>query len=256
MLNEIMRTPLETSVLGARFHAVLAGGSRQAVAACLLRDSWTCHRCGIRLPGFMEVDHLSDHAPCSAGHLRTICQFCHNLRHAFWAAGRGRLRIIRAPALDQSAVTRIAWFVLLASEGTDGQPPDHDLAAAAHLIVNDAKRRERVLGDVLGTAHAAGLFEALFALKRLAGADAYWQSVDRLDSYVRFWPAAANRSGEKPGRACAAFSQWRDGDFHDMSAELVSAYWRSEASVEHLREICSRHDPAAFLRSEQWPGSG
>lgn len=250
-----MRTPLETSVLGARFHAVVAGASRKAVAACLIRDSWTCHRCGIRLPGFMEVDHLTGHAPCGEGQMRTICQFCHNLRHAVWAANRGRLRIIRAPALDQIAVTRIAWFVLLASGGTDGSPPDHDLAAAAHVIASDAKRRECVLGDILGTAHAGGLFEALLALKRLAGEDAYVETVDRLDGYVRFWPTASNRSDDKPERACAAFSRWRDGDFHDISGKLVSEYWRSEASVELLREICGNHDPMEILRSERWPGS-
>ena len=251
-----MRTPRETSVLGARFHAVLAGGSRHAVAACLVRDNWTCHLCGIRLPGYMEIDHLAVHAPCSEVQMRTVCQFCHNLRHAFWAASRGRLRIIRAPALDQTAVTRIAWFTLLASTGIDGQPPDHDLAAAAHVIVGDAKRRECVLGDILGTAHAAGLFEALIALKRLAGEDAYLQTVDRFNGFVRFWPTAANRIVEEPVKACAAFSQWRDGDFHDIAAELVSDYWRCEASAEHLREICSRHDTVSFLQSEQWPGSG
>ena len=255
MLNEIMQTPPEMSVLGARTHAALAAASRQAVAACLVRDSWTCHRCGIRLPGFMEVDHLTDHAPCGEGQMRTICQFCHNLRHAVWAASRGRLRIIRAPALDQVTVTRIAWFVLLASGGTDGSPPDHDLAAAAQIVASDAKRRERVLGDILGTAHAAGLFEALLALKRLAGEDVYVRTVDRLDRYVRFWPTASHRSDDKTERTCAVFSQWRDGDFHDISNELVSEYWRSEASVELLRKICGNHEPMEFLRSAGWPGN-
>ena len=243
VLKSIMRTPLEALVLGAREHALLAGQMPDSVDACFKRDDWTCHVCGIRIPGYMEVDHVSGHRPCPAGDLRTICQFCHNLRHALWSANRGRLRILWAPELKQRPLTILAWQVLLASPDGEGKTLDDELAAAAQGVAADAARRERVLADIIGAAHPGGLLESLFAVKRLKGEDALQSAVDRLDRYVRFWPAAARRANGTPVKASADFGHWRDSGFVSLSAQLISDRWNSQSSVDGLRSLFGSHQP-------------
>ncbi len=243
MLKSILRAPLETLVLGARSHAALAGQMADSVESCFERDDWTCHLCGIRLPGYMEVDHVNGHRPCSAEELRTICQFCHNLRHAVWAAGRGRLRILWAPSLRQRPLTVIAWAVLLASPGDSGDTADDELAQAAQGVAADVQRRERILADIIGAAHAGGLLESLFTLNRLRGGDALRNAVDSMDKYVRFWPAAAARASGISVSDSADFSCWRDGDFHSMSAELIADRRNADMSTDRLRALCGSHEP-------------
>ena len=86
--GEIVRTDLSILGMGARAHSELASNNPKAISECLARDDWTCCICRTRIPGFMEVDHVQSHGPCQADQLRTICQFCHNLRHPLWAALR------------------------------------------------------------------------------------------------------------------------------------------------------------------------
>ena len=232
-----MDTPLSALVLGARAHAVLAGRMPHAVNACFLRDDWTCHECGIRLPGFMEIDHIRGHQPCDAAHLRTICQFCHNLHHAGWAANRGRLRIIWAPAMSQRALTLMAWQVLLFSTHENESAVFGELRGAARAIALDAKRRERILTNIIGAAHAGGLIEALFALKRLRTEAEFSRIVASLDRIVRFWPTAVERMLNHPVDKAADLGQWRQGDFFSKAQALSVQHWHAESSAARLARL-------------------
>ena len=167
--GEIVRTDLSILGMGARAHSELASNNPKAISECLARDDWTCCICRTRIPGFMEVDHVQSHGPCQADQLRTICQFCHNLRHPLWAALRGRFRIFWAPGLEQLWINRIAWHVLFASRSRSDGEIDSDLNAAAQQIFNDVSRRETVLADILGGSDALGFWEALFTAKSLIG---------------------------------------------------------------------------------------
>ncbi|MCY3878036.1 MAG: HNH endonuclease [Rhodobacteraceae bacterium] len=230
MLLRILETPAEELVFGARFHAMLAGGSPAAIAACLRRDDWTCHICGIRLRNYMEVDHIHRHE--AGASLRTICQFCHDLRHALWAANRGRLCVFWAPALAQIQLTRLAWHVLLASA-------EEELAPIADDIAADVRRRERVLADIVGTSDPAGILEAMITLKRLGGETEFQQAVSLLGGVLRFWPTAANRISGK----AAGLKHWRDGGFRDLSMDLISDH---SVDAARLRDLCGRHVPLRF----------
>ncbi len=123
----ILERPARHLTFGARAHAIRAGMFPDAVASAL--RSWTCHCCGIRLPGLMEFD--GGHGP-DPGDIRPICQFCHNLDHAVWAAGLGRLVPVWAPDMAQPALTRVCWTALALSRLVPAafpgshQPPDDD----------------------------------------------------------------------------------------------------------------------------------
>lgn len=228
-------------LIGARDHALITGQMSTTTMSCLERDNWQCHICGIRLRGFMEVDHINGHNICKLDDVKTICQFCHNLQHALWAANRGRFRIIWAPALKQEILTIISWQVMVFTPANNGRTIDDDLVILAKDVVEDARRRERILGNILGSSNAAGLFETLYSLKRLKGDVAYQSAIDRLNKYVRFWPTATDRIIDKSPASEADFGHWRSDGFTSMSEQLIDTHWR-EASVENLRNLLASHE--------------
>lgn len=234
-LKEMIGMAPDILSLGARTHALLASYSMPAIADCLARDNWTCGCCGIRIPGYMEVDHLVFHEPCGANELRAICQFCHNLKHPLWAATRGRIRLIWAPGLAQEAIHRIAWPVLFASFDEADCIEAFDIREAAIQIVRDSFRRETVLAEILGSAEAGEFFDSLYIGRRLLDPASFQIVLDQLEGLARFWPVAADRVEGGPIPCCAALSCWREGSFMDMSAAAASDYTRSEWSTEVLR---------------------
>ncbi len=240
MILELIGAPQEILAMGAREHAILATQCSKAISTRLDRDDWTCHVCKIRIQGFMEVDHIESHTPCGTGGIRTICQFCHNLRHIVWAALRGRLRLIWAPSLDQVSLAKLAWQVLFASEGGSGDSLAPELSEAARTVVDDVARRELVLAHILGSAHAEGFLEALFSARSLMDREAFAKAASRLDHFVRFWPTAAGRTNGKGIPPASAFGCWKDGRFVDMSALAADQYWQREMPADHIFQICGQ----------------
>ena len=227
---------LETSPLklrhGARFHSQLAARRAGETVKCLRRDNWRCHVCGIRIPECMEVDHVQEHVPGDAASLKTICQFCHDLRHPVWAGSRGRLQIIWAPDVSQPALTRIAWAVFLSSP----QHADPELAAAAREVAEAISRRESVLITILGSAHAGSLLEALRFCQDTSGAVAAKRLTRRLDSFVRFWPVAASRTVRQPERHCSDLSLWMQDRFAGVAEQAIAGFWKRCGNGELLRD--------------------
>ena len=241
MLSELLKCPADVAAMGARRHALHARGQAELFGQCFRRDDWTCRQCGFRFRGFMEIDHPGSHMDADLGSIRTICQFCHNLRHPVWADLKGRLRMIWAPSLTQDAIHRIAWLTLLASEDPSGFSIDGELAEAAREIVAATKRRERLIADVIGSSNPGGLFEAIFTVKPYCRRNRHLAAVASIDNLARFWPVAADRIVSPAPRPCAALSRWVRDRFEDISAEAVSEYWRREQSIEGLRRLCADH---------------
>ena len=241
MLDELLRMPADLASLGARMHSILAREQGGDMKECFRRDDWTCHRCGFRFAGFMEIDHTVSHDARKTGGLRTICQFCHNLRHPVWSDLRGRLRMIWAPSLPQESLNRMAWLTMLASEDSRGNCIDHELADAAREIVAATRRRESIVASILGTSHPGGLFEAMFAVRPLCAADRRMTAIERIGQFVRFWPVAADRIHSQPAEPSSSFSCWDGNRFTDISGMAVSEYWKRERTVQDLRRVCAAH---------------
>lgn len=241
MLTTILDEPWETLLFGARQHAMLAAQMSNAINHCFDRDDWTCHVCGIRLPDYMEVDHLRGHHVCPVDDIQTICQFCHNLRHLAWATNRGRLRMIWAPKSSQIPLNILAWQVLLASPNREGEVIDEELAAAATGVSDIVKRRERILADIIGATPGKALFQVLLSLDHKLGKQAALKVARRLDGYLRFWPIAADRMLETSLTPAADFSHWRDGDFYRVSTDFITDYWQSTSSLEGLHTLIDNH---------------
>ena len=243
MLHSILNTPVQILTLGARAHALLASQMPTATARRFERDDWTCHICGVQLVGFMELDHLNGHQPCADTDVCTICQFCHDLRHAIWAANKGRLRILWAPAVSQEILTNLAWQALLAAQDAEGKIMDESMAEAAKIMTDDINRRESVLGNIIGATSVTGLFEALNSLRRMKGEEAYRAAVDKLGEFVRFWPAAINRTLGETVSVAADFGCWQNGDFRSMTADLIGDFWKDRSVIDDLQRLCGEHVP-------------
>lgn len=238
-MREIADGEPDVLAMGARAHAIIAGASLDSIAARFALDDWTCSVCSTRIPGFMEVDHAERHEVCGPERMRAICQFCHQLRHPVWAALRGWMRLFWGPGLDQTDINRTAWQVFFASPDGKGMAADEALADAAARVAEDVDRRERVLEHIVGSAHPEAFFEALFTARDLL-AEAEFKSVSALlDSFIRFWPTAADRASahRAPGRN--GLKCWRKGRFVDVSTEAIATYWSEEASSGRLRDLQS-----------------
>ncbi len=241
MLAALMQEPVDRLAIGARAHAMLAHHSGKEFAGQLEADDWTCHSCGFRLRNFMEIDHLDRHEATAIDELRTICQFCHNLRHPLWATLRGRLRLIWAPAMSQPALNRLAWLVLMASEDHQGNTADDELLDASRSIIAAVGRRESMMSSILGSADPGGLIEAVFTLRSLVGRNRYPRVLQRIDAVARFWPTAACRAATDLERPSMSLSRWDGNCFVDLAGLAVAEFWKHERSVAHLRKICRQH---------------
>ena len=230
----VVTSPLDQLKHGAREHAVLATEHRQVFSRCLLRDDWTCHRCKTRLPGFMELDHVKSHDIHQEQNLRTICQFCHNLRHPLWAALRGRIRAFWSPATGQDSINRIAWSVLSAERCGHKMP---DVQAAMHGFLEAIRHRELLLSDIIGSTHSEALFEAMLVSSRYMSSECSRHVARGLDQYIRFWPLAAERILEQPSRSSSTFSSWQGNRFVDMTGVLLENLPSKVEDPGLLREV-------------------
>ncbi|MCE6959657.1 HNH endonuclease [Cereibacter sphaeroides] len=214
MLSQIVTQQIPALTLGSRAHALLLSGSAAVCAEVFRRDDETCHVCGIRIPGFMEVDHLRGHKPCGAADLRTICTFCHDLRHPLWAAAHRRIIPVHAPELTQQDMTRLAWTIV-ATRDLEGHPFD------TGTVLSDLKRRSSRLTGMLGCAEAEPLFEAAFTARNVMGTQAADPVLLAIDQVLRFVPAEILRRETDPVEA--GLSSWRLGGFRRMEGDVAAA---------------------------------
>lgn len=220
MLKDLHRRSLVDQNLGIRRHGALLAGQGKLIRKVFKRDGETCHVCGSRVPGHMEIDHIKGHrAGASADQLRTICQFCHNLKHPLWAAGRVRMVPILAPDIPQADLHRLAW-VVLAWRGLEDGPIDEV------AILGDIEARRSAFLGRYGCDSADSLFEAASGLPdhpsfRGRKARAI-KTLARMDADLRFWPTEllAGREGFDPG---SRLSTWGVGGFQVIADSAAAA---------------------------------
>lgn len=221
MLKDIHRRSLIDMNLGIRQHGALLAGKGDLIRKVFARDKHTCHMCGYRVPGWMEIDHVKAHRrDASLGDLKTICQFCHNLRHPFWAASRVRIIPIHAPDLSQADLHRLAWTLLAWRDVEDGPI---DTGAVLSMI---DERHATFMGKY-GCGAADALLEAAAGLaghRIFAGKqDAAVKILSRVDADLRFWPMELQPGAAQLDAGCR-LSTWSIGGFHafaDQAAEAI-----------------------------------
>ena len=105
--------------------------------------------------------------------------------------------------------------------------------------VEDVDRRERVLEQIVGSSHPEAFFEALFTSRDLLSEADFLSVSAMLDSFIRFWPTAADRAFSHRASDGRGLKCWRKGRFADVSTKAVSSYWSEEASIGRLRDLRS-----------------
>lgn len=194
--------------LSARDHALINGAMAPEIAACFRDKGWTCHICGLRLDGLMEIDHLSGHRPCSAADLAPICQFCHDLRHPIWAMSRKRAFPIFAPDLDQCALTRLCWALLTEMTRPEGREAFEEIGAA--LAERESAAFELLDGDNMESA-----LEAILVIRDRTGHEAARKVAAELDAQLRYVPSCV-RDGEPLRR-------WTPEGFREVPTDRLHA---------------------------------
>lgn len=217
---------------GARGHAVLAGGLRVQIAKAMRDADWTCHLCGICLPEMMEFDGGHGGEP-----VRPICQFCHNMDHPIWAAGRGRMVPVWAPDMDCAEISRLSWVLLALGQifpdrfgeeldpGEDVREPVEltdewrvplERAARSVSRLREAlENRRQLFENRFGRTTAEAFLEDVIVHRHRVGE----ARRERLLDGVRFVPAPVT-SGYDGLPVTARVSAWGASGFEDMSGRI------------------------------------
>lgn len=205
MLSTLASAPVSLLSLGIRQHGMLLTGLTKEAHACLQAADWTCHICGVRVPEMMEIDHTAGHARAAVKGFKSICQFCHNLKHPLWAGARGRIVPIIAPGIGQIDLHRLAWTVL-AQRGA--KTPAVDVTG----VLGDIELRKELFTKTYGGERVDAFLEAVLDLPRAIGADRASKVVMAVDEQVRFWPAEVLKDLADLTPA-SRLSTWREGGF-------------------------------------------
>lgn len=210
--------------LSARDHALINAAMPDAIATAFREQNWTCHVCGVRLEGLMEVDHLKGHRPCQAAEIAPICQFCHDLTHPMWATSRKRIFPIYAPDLAQSDLSRFAWTLL--SEMTR-----ENSEAMFGGLVEAIGEREAAAFEMMDGENMESALEAILVLKDLAGADTALNVSQVLDARIRYLPACV-RDGEP-------LMRWTSAGFRPVPVALLHKAFGPEPDFGKLSRAVS-----------------
>ncbi|MEW5423984.1 HNH endonuclease signature motif containing protein [Amorphus sp. 3PC139-8] len=178
------------AILGVYAHAVLAGRQGRQFRQVLDRDDWTCHACSIRIPGAMEIDHLSgQHTDSSPTNLKAICSYCHLGRHPGAAAAEERFTPIWFPELEQHEVNRLAWAHLATSTLAPESDQMRDIYDHFSIAIEERQSlAEEMLGLEPDGPFAEAFIEVLFSARRELPAERETQLSDLLRRELRYWP--------------------------------------------------------------------
>lgn len=199
MIAQFLNTPAQVATLGAFQHSQINAQMRPEIAKCMQDHSWTCHVCGMSIPGMMEIDHLKGHSLNGKAHLAPICQFCHDQKHLTWAASRRRVRMIHAPDMSQEQVSQLVWTVLI-HNGQPGCTLDLD------AVQQDFLTRATDATDILGCENLEPFLEALLIFSSTKGMDAAMAKANLLDAHLRVAPEIIFDDTQK-------LSNWKEGGF-------------------------------------------
>lgn len=182
MLANLISKPLSQLTLGAQAHNRLNAMMIDDIVKAMAAHDWTCHVCGTRLQGMMEVDHLKGHRASSRDALRPICQFCHDREHLLWAASRKRLALIHAPDLSYDELSQLAW-AMVGHTGREGFSLDRK------KILRDLSARREDAQDAIGHGNLEAAMEAIFTLRDSRGDAAAQDILEGIDAQLKLAPS-------------------------------------------------------------------
>ena len=212
MLSDMLKSSIVTMNLRVIDHAALLVPQAAECSEVQARDQDRCHVCGFRVPGMMEIDHLSGHRKSASKDMACIC---HNLKHPLWSGARKRIVPIYAPDMTQEDLHRLAWVILAWREAPEAAPVD------VTAVLSDIENRRDQIADLIGCKDAESLFEASLGLPELVGEKEASATLLRVDQYLRFWPSELTHSYETLPRG-ARLSTWGIGGFRVMADEAAA----------------------------------
>jgi len=192
--------------LSARDHALINAPMGAQIAKSFQDHDWTCHVCGVRLEGLMEVDHLKGHRCSSSEEIAPICQFCHDLKHPLWAMARKRAFPVYAPGIDQVDLTRFAWTLLSEMTRQEAQESFEDLLGAI-------SERESAAFEMLDGENMEAALEAIIIIRGRNGLEFSREVAGELDAHLRYLPTCV-RDGEP-------IQRWTPEGFRDVPVSLL-----------------------------------
>lgn len=232
MLASLPDASIRRLTLGVRAHATLLNQDAALCRKVFERDRHTCHVCGTRIVDGMEIDHAAGHVRCTARDLRTICQFCHDLKHPLWSAMHHRIVPVYAPDIPQIALTRLSWSLIEWRE--QEAMKDHCEAVRQSLVA-----RAESFSRIMKCKSAEALFEAALSLCDAADRKVVMEGLKRADLFTRFVPAEALIAPQSIGDTtidqASRLSTWTIGGFKKIT-RTVSKSLRADMATEAAAE--------------------
>lgn len=210
MLSSLINTPLTIMTLGAQAHSTLNSTMIDDISTMMEREDWTCHCCGTKLPGMMEVDHTKGHKVSQKDGILPICRVCHDRKHLLWSASRKRLSLIHAPDLTYEEISQLTW-AMLAHEGRDGFGFDRKMMA------RDINARQEDAFDAIGHSNIEAIFESILTMADSIGSKAALERLQEIDKHIKIAPTLL--TDEK-----VEISIWSEGGF-----KAVGPDWKENA---------------------------
>lgn len=165
---------MRAACLDESFHARAAArpGALAAWGKAMEDAQHRCARCGIALPGAMEVGAKNgDHADNSSENLECLCPFCHRLDHLVASAWDGLIDVIWAPDMSQEQVTRFAWGSIAIKSLGMGLGPEagSDVFETIRISQDFFLARKRKAAEMIGTGRADAFMMEMFRRARRDG---------------------------------------------------------------------------------------
>lgn len=231
MLSEMLDTSLTILTLNALSHNTLNTRMIDDVVVCMAKNDWTCHVCGVKLYGMMEVDHLKGHNLAGKAAIAPICQFCHDRKHMLWAASRGKFRLMHAPDLTYEDISHLTW-AKVSHTGQEGFSFD------AKKMGRDLNARCSDASDMIGHDNVEAVLEALFALHDKVGYDEAKKKAAIIDTHIKLVPVALTQEN-------AVIQSWSDGGFRP-----ASDMWKNNAVSKNFPGYAALQKSGDFLKSK------
>lgn len=219
MFSNVLDANPRYLTLGARDHALINAPMGAEIAKSFKDRDWTCHVCGVRLEGLMEVDHIKGHKSSPSSDIAPICQFCHDLKHPVWAMARKRAFPVYAPGIDQTDLTRFAWTLLSEMTKPDAQESFEDL-------LGSISERESAAFEMLDGDNMEAALEAILVIQGRNGLEFARKVAGMLDAHLRYLPTCV-RDGEP-------LQRWTPKGFREVPLNVLHEAFGSPPDMDRL----------------------
>lgn len=217
--------PISILSMGLRNHEAIQQPFSSEIRKVMKKYDWTCCRCGIKIPGLMQIDHTAGHAARNAEGFRPICAFCHDQDHLIWAASCKKIVPIIATTeegvLSNEDISLMSWSLFAMFTHQNDDPDANDSVAG---IMRAFQARRGAFQEKYGSKDADSFIEATYRF--LDGAEDENENmlverqaiVERTLAEVRFVPAfmAGHTKEDEPS---TFLSTWGPGGFSSIEID-------------------------------------